>query len=401
MSGYTNHFSLDNLPYGVASRDGCLRSVVTRVNDQVYFLNRLPINVSEEIKEAVDQPTLNALAALEKSQLLQLREEIRSSVTIAASATAVNFKDVTMHMPVDVPGFTDFSCSKEHTLNAGEAVMGIRKLPPGMLHFPVGYTGRSSSIVVSGTPILRPYGQFRGAKGEVVFGPSQQLDYEMELGCIIGKPSKFGERVSVNDADEHIFGLVLVNDWSARDIQGLEMVPLGPVNGKSFGTTISPWVITLEALEPFRTEAPKKDPAPAAYLNDLLKKNSYRLDLTSELVEAGKSREDDKATTRLCKAKLEWMYWTFRDLVAQQTINGCNINTGDILATGTVSGLGDDEHGCLLEVTKGGKVDFKISSGASRTYLQDGDEVTMTAVAADGIGFGECSGKILPATPFD
>lgn len=249
--------------------------------------------------------------------------------------------------------------------------------------------------------------------GETVeFGASRAMDYELEFAAIIGKPTKMGESVKLEDADDHIFGLVLLNDWSgkshriprlsrtvwltldsaARDIQGLEMVPLGPMNGKSFSTSISPWVIPLDALEPFATEAPAKEiPAPV-FLHEKKAKPSYNIKLEAELLRDG-------SATKLCTANVSWMYWTFRDLVVQKTINGCNLNTGDVLATGTVSGVGDDEHGCLLEMTKGGKVEFALADGAKRTYLQDGDGVRMTAFCGDGVGFGECTGFITPAKP--
>ncbi|KAJ0308205.1 hypothetical protein COL516b_003474 [Colletotrichum fioriniae] len=238
-------------------------------------------------------------------------------------------------------------------------------MPPAAPYLPIGYSGRPSSIVLSGTKITRPYGQYRDGNS-IGFGPSRALDYELEVACIIGKPTQLGDRVAVTDADEHMFGLVLLNDWS---------------------------VITLEALEPFATQPPPKDIPAQLYLLDNKEKSSYNLALTAEVLTA------DGATT-VCKAQLSWMYWTFRDLVAQQTINGCNLNTGDILATGTVSGAGDDEHGCLLEMTKGGNVGWKTSTGQDRTYLQDGDGVRISGQAGDGVGFGDCVGFIGAARPF-
>ncbi|KAK1539847.1 X-Pro dipeptidyl-peptidase C-terminal non-catalytic domain-containing protein [Colletotrichum costaricense] len=347
----------------------------------------------ERVRRA-SKPTLNALAAVEKTELGILRKNIQQTLSDESTLSehGVPIAEVQLHLPIKVDGFTDFSCSKEHLLNASEAVVGKASMPPAAPYLPIGYSGRPSSIVLSGTNITRPYGQYRDGNS-IGFGPSRALDYELEVACIIGKPTQLGDRVAVTDADEHIFGLVLLNDWSARDIQGFEMSPLGPMNGKSFGTSISPWVITLEALEPFATQPPPKDIPSQPYLLDNKEKSSYNIALKAEVVTGN-------GATTVCKAQLSWMYWTFRDLVAQQTINGCNLNTGDILATGTVSGAGDDEHGCLLEMTKGGKVGWKTSTGQDRMYLQDGDGVRISGQAGDGVGFGDCVGFIGAARPF-
>ncbi|KAH6649132.1 fumarylacetoacetase [Truncatella angustata] len=391
---YSEHFSLGNIPYGIATtisdahRD---RAVVTRLGDKVIFVGDLSLDATDQVNAALKQPTLNELAALSRSEQQQLRQKLKS---VLSDSTAVNrhgFKlaEVVLHLPITVAGFTDYSCSKEHVLNAGEAVFGKRSMPPAFLHYPVGYSGTSSTIVVSGTPVQRPNGMYRA--GETIeFGASRAMDYELEFAAVIGKPTKMGESVKLDNADDHIFGLVLLNDWSARDIQGLEMTPLGPMNGKSFSTSISPWVITLDALERFATAAPTKEIPVAAFLHDKKEKPSYNIELQAELLRGDNS-------TKLCTANVSWMYWTFRDLVVQKTINGCNLNTGDLLATGTVSGVGDDEHGCLLEMTKGGKVEFEIVGGAKRTYLQDGDGVRMTAYCGGGVGFGDCTGFITPA----
>ncbi|CCF39594.1 fumarylacetoacetase [Colletotrichum higginsianum] len=390
---FSNHFSIANIPYGIASTSERPRSVVTRIGNSVIFLADLDLGVSEHIKAALSQPTLNDLAAVEKAELQLLRKNTQRLLSdqSAVSKFGVSLGEAQLHLPVKINGFTDFSCSKEHLLNAAEAVMGKAFMPPAAPYLPIGYSGRPSSIVLSGTDITRPYGQYREGE-QVAFGPSRALDYELEVACIIGKPTQLGDRVAISDADEHIFGLVLLNDWSARDIQGFEMNPLGPMNGKSFGTSISPWVITLEALEPFAIQPPVKDVPSQPYLQDKKEKPSYHIELKAEVL------TDDEATT-VCKAQLSWMHWTFRDLVAQQTINGCNLNIGDILATGTVSGAGDDKHGCLLEMTKGGKVGWKTTHGRDRTYLQDGDGVRLSGYAGDGVGFGECVGFIKAARP--
>ncbi|KAI0471634.1 fumarylacetoacetase [Xylariaceae sp. FL0804] len=389
---YAEHFSIANIPYGIASDASHPdKTVVTRLGDHVIFLADLDLDCPQEIKSALSQPTLNALAATSKDELRQLRATLQKTLgneeIVNKHGKPIDF--VTLHMPIAVSGFTDYSCSKEHGENASMAIFGKSINPPAFPYYPIGYSGRPSSIVVSGTPVRRPCGVYK-VGDSVEYGVCKALDYELEMACVIGKPSKMGDHVALKDVDEHIFGIILLNDWSARDIQGFEMVPLGPMNGKSFGTTVSPWVVTLEALEPFQTAAPAKDIPVPAYLHETKEKPGYDITVESELISGGKA-------TKLCKSNVSWMYWTFRDLVAQQTVNGCNVSTGDVLATGTVSGKGDDEHGCLLETTNGGKVEFALGDGQKRTYLEDGDGLRMTAYAGNGVGFGECTGFITPA----
>ncbi|KAI3325022.1 fumarylacetoacetase [Xylariaceae sp. AK1471] len=388
---YTDHFSITNIPYGVASDASHPKAVATRLGDNVFFLADLDLNCSEDIKTALSQPTLNALTAISKAKLKWLRASVQKSLNdqTIVSKHGKDVDSVTLHLPIAVSGFTDYSCSKEHGENASLALFGKSMVPESFPHCPLGYSGRPSSIVVSGTPIRRPCGLYK-AGDKVEYGACEALDYELEMACIIGKPSKLGEHVPLKDTDDHIFGLVLLNDWSARDIQGFEMMPLGPMNGKSFGTSISPWVITLEALEPFEAPLPHRDVPVAAFLQEVKEKPSYNITVEAEILNKGH-------TTKICKANISWMYWTFRDIVAQQTVNGCNINTGDVLATGTVSGKGDDEHGCLLELTKGGKIELTLSDGQKRTYLQDGDTLRMTGYAGPGVGFGDCTGLIISA----
>ncbi|PVH82821.1 fumarylacetoacetate hydrolase family protein [Cadophora sp. DSE1049] len=396
---FASHFSVANIPYGIASSAAHpAKSPATRIEDTVIFLDELSkygllSSLPSEVIQAFSEPTLNTFAALPKSIQKQTRHVLQSLLRkpedLPSGSTAA-VQDVSMHLPVSIGDFTDFSCSKEHVLNAGEAILKKRFLPPGFLHFPVGYTGRTSSIIVSGTPVTRPRGQFRDAKGEVVYGPTEQLDYELEVGCIVGKPSALGDSIAVNDADEHIFGLVLLNDWSARDIQGLEMMPLGPLNGKSFSTSISPWVVTLDALQAFQSPAPARELKVAPYLADSKTDNTYSIELKAELLVG------DQATT-ICESQLKTMYWSFRDLLAHQTSNGCNLNTGDLLATGTISGETKTSHGCLLELTKGGEQTFEVAGGMNRTFLEDGDSIRISASCGDGVGFGECFGKVLPA----
>ena len=323
-----------------------------------------------------------------------LLRDHQSTQNESVQKCTINIEHVTYHLPVKVGDFSDFSCSEDHVLNAGEAATGVRSLPPGFPYFPVGYGGRSSSIIPPESPVRRPLGQFRTPDG-VQFGPSRAVDFELELACIIGKPSKFTESIDIRTTDDHIFGFVLLNDWSARDIQGFEMNPLGPFNGKSFGTSISPWVVTVDALAPFRVEGRKRDSEPAAYLRNSDLKPHYAIDMGVE-IEAGGT------TSIVCNSKAEYLYWSVADMIAHQTINGCPLNAGDILATGTVSGSTVESHGCLFEITKGGKRSLKLKSGDERTYLQDDDSVRLTGVTRnpDGsiaIGFGECFGTLKSA----
>lgn len=302
------------------------------------------------------------------------------------------------HLPVTVGDFSDFSCSRDHVLNAGEAVMGVRQLPPGFLHFPVGYGGRCSSILAPGTFVRRPLGQFRSPEG-VTFGPSRAVDFELEVAVIVGKPSAFGEPINIKQAEDHIFGFLLLNDWSARDIQGLEMNPLGPFNGKSFGTSISPWIVTIDALEPFRTTGPDKELAPAKYLQNQQSQSHYSIRLNAEI-------EVDETRYVVCESRFEWLYWTVSDMIAHQTINGCPLNAGDILATGTVSGSTPGSHGCLLEITKGGKEPVSLAKDVARRYLEDGDVIRLTGSAGipgtqEFVGFGTCYGELCESIRID
>ncbi|KAH6684046.1 fumarylacetoacetase [Halenospora varia] len=401
---YTAHFSAENIPFGVASSASHPnKSAATRFKDHVIFLDTLsvikPPSLLDSTISSFSEATLNTFAATSKSEQTKTRKWIQSLLSSdflqGISSAAASVSGVTLHLPLTIPTFSDYSCSREHVLNAGEAVFNKRELPPAFEHFPIGYHGCPTSIVVSGTPIQRPSGQYRGPEGSVVFGPTQRLDYELEIAAVIGKPSDLGSPVAIKDADEHIFGLVLLNDWSARDIQGLEMTPLGPMNGKSFGTIISPWIITLDALEPFRSPPPSRNPdiPITAYLQDPLPNPGFDIKVEASLKPTG-----TKNPTTICKSEFSSLYWTLRDLVAQQTVNGCGLDTGDLLATGTISGSTPESHGCLLEMAAKGGVTVAAKEGEEkRIFLLDGDTVTLSAVAGEGVGFGECTGKVLPA----
>ncbi|KAF2796697.1 fumarylacetoacetase [Melanomma pulvis-pyrius CBS 109.77] len=402
---FAKHFSLSNLPYGIATSETHYRpSIVTRVQDNVYFLwdivekGLLNDDISASTAQTIQEPTLNAFAALPRKERQTFRSVLQRALKEQISSIPTecieHIDNVKMHLPIKVGEFTDFSCSKEHQYNSSEVGLGTRRLPPSFANYPPAYAGRASSIVVSGTPIKRPKGQYRNDKGEAIYEPTQALDYELELACIIGKPSKLGEPVPASQALDHIFGIVLLNDWSARDMQAMEMLPLGPFSSKSFGTSISPWIVTIEALEPFRIPLPTRDMPVAQYLSveDHLK-SSYDIQLKAELL------NEASLTKTICESKFESVYWSFEHFVAQQTVSGAALNNGDILGTGTISGSTRESLGCLFELTRGGKEGYKVEGeDGERTYFRDGDSIRISAFAGEegaGVGFGDCTGLII------
>jgi fumarylacetoacetase len=400
---YTSHFGINNIPYGIASSSKRQKpQAVTRINDSIIFLSELSSHttfrsISEELPSIFLQPNLNAFAALPKPLQSQVRSAVQSAFQSGHHTEyAEEVKDVTLHMPIAIGDFTDYSASVNHVLNAGEAVQGKREYPPAFMKYPVGYAGRCSSITIAPTDVVRPLGQYienyAAPEKNIIFGATRALDYELEIGAVIGTPVEPGTYLKAADADKHIFGLVLVNDWSARDIQGLEMNPLGPFNGKNFRTSITPWIVTLEALEPFAVPAPERMAPVADFMNDPNAPN-YRIELESQI-----TRNGVKTTT--CTVGFETMYWTFRHMLAHHTIGGCGLRTGDLVASGTVSGEKSHEHGCLLELTFNGKKPSKLSDGSELKYLEDGDEVRYTGIVGDasaGVGFGDCGGVIKSA----
>jgi fumarylacetoacetase len=303
--------------------------------------------------------------------------------------------DATMLMPVHVPNYTDFYSSREHATNVGAMFRDPKNaLLPNWLHLPVGYHGRASSIVVSGTPIHRPKGQTKlDAEEMPSFGPSKSLDFELEIAFITGKATQMGDSISTAQADDYIFGLVLFNDWSARDLQRWEYVPLGPFLAKNFGSTVSPWVVTLEALEPYKEQGPLQEPAVLPYLQYEGRKNyDINLDVTIHT--------DKGAEKVVSHSNFKYMYWNMAQQLAHHTVNGCNITVGDMYASGTISGPTSDSYGSMLEITWGGKNPVAMPDGTERKFINDNDTVTIKGYAKkDGvrIGFGECSGKILPS----
>ncbi|KAI6767463.1 hypothetical protein HG530_005472 [Fusarium avenaceum] len=403
---FSHHFSEKNIPFGIASSEiHKSPQAVTRLENTVVFLHDL----EEIFKDITDlpagvfnHPTLNAFAALPKVIHQLVRKAIQETyqnngIDGFPSTSREDIGSVTMHLPVEIKDFADFSCSLDHVINAGRIVVNNPKPPPGFFHFPVGYQGRSSSIVISGTDIERPYGQFRnpaataGQENAIIYGPSQKVDYEVELAAVIGKPLPMKQRLNAKDAEEHIFGFVILNDWSARDIQGFEMSPLGPFNGKSLGTSISPWIITLDALEPFRVRSPPQQTLSATYLQHP-NPSTYSITMKVEVLA-------NSSATTLGVCPVEALYWTPQQMVAHSVSSGSALRTGDIMATGTVSGPDEASRGCILETTEGGTKPVTLSDGSKRGYLEDGDVVRITASVGEesGVGFGECIGQLTPA----
>jgi fumarylacetoacetase len=303
---------------------------------------------------------------------------------------------VTMLLPIRVSGYTDFNASRQHSFNAGSLLRGPQNaLPRNWLHMPIGYNGRVSTIVISGTPIRRPLGQYELPDADApVFGPCRKLDFELEMGAIVGTPTRMGEPISVEEADAHIFGYVLLNDWSARDIQAFETQPLGPFQGKAFGTTISPWVVTRAALEPFRAPVPAREkPLPP----HLLEGGSTLYDIS---LEAAILPEGAERATTVTRTNFRHLYYTAAQMLAHHAIGGCRMDTGDLIGTGTISGPAKEEWASLLELTYGGRERLALDGGRERAFLEDGDCVVIRGHAQRGpqrVGFGECTGKILPS----
>lgn len=419
-----SHFPIQNLPYGIFStRDNPKKRVGVAIGEYVLDLpvvvewgvfRHFPIDA----EEAFNQSTLNPFIKMGKAEWIHARSAIEH--LLDANVKEVDYvtgldpwrenpefrahafhlqKDVTMHMPVDIGDYTDFYSSKEHATNVGTMFRGKENaLMPNYLHLPVGYHGRASSIVVSGTDIHRPQGQTmpQGATSPI-FGPSKLLDFELEMGYFIGRGNPLGESIYVGPAYQlyiEAFGMVLVNDWSARDIQAWEYQPLGPFLAKNFATSISPWVVPMDALVPFQTKPPIQEPAPLPYLqiND---------DFTYDIhLEVGLKTAQMDAPHTICRSNFKHLYWTIAQQISHHTITGCNLRPGDLLASGTISGPTPDSYGSLLELTWRGSQPITLPTGETRKFLEDGDTLTMTGYCqGDGyrVGFGEVSGTILPA----
>jgi fumarylacetoacetase len=406
-----SHFSLQNLPYGVFStRADPVRRVGVAIGDRIVDLALL-----EEVRllpivpgggRVLKRASLNAFLdcgrshwGIIRARLAELlradRAELRDDFELRARAL-IPMAEATLHLPFEIPGYTDFYSSKEHATNAGSMFRDPKNaLHPNWSEMPIAYNGRASSVVVSGTPVRRPNGQSKSPdEPRPRFGPCRKLDFELETAFVVGKGNALGTPIPVAEAERHIFGMVLLNDWSARDIQQWETAPLGPFNGKTFATSISPWVVTLDALEPFRVPGPPQDPTPLPYLQQ---NGDHAFDIQLEVT---LRPQGAAAATVVTRSNFKRLYWSMAQQLAHHTVSGCNTQPGDLMGSGTISGPASDSFGSLLELTWNGRRPLTLAGGAARTFLEDGDEVTMTGWCQGAdyrVGFGEVSGLILPA----
>jgi fumarylacetoacetase len=408
-----NDFGIHNLPFGIFRPRALAKPRVgVAIGDQILDLSVLAergLFRGPEIRDTYvfHEPSLNAFLAMGRPAWREARQRIAELLSAdepelrddaglrdAALRPAASAQ---MLLPARIGDYTDFYSSREHATNLGTMFRGpANALQPNWLHLPVGYHGRSSSIVVSGTDIRRPHGQYRPEGADrPSFGPSRVMDFELEVGFLVGPGTELGAPVPIERAAEHIFGLVLVNDWSARDIQQWEYVPLGPFLGKNFATSISPWVVTLEALEPFRCSGPAQDdPAPLPYLAC---PGDCAFDISLEVLLQTAAMAEP---VRIASANYAWLYWNMYQQLAHHTVNGCNLRPGDLMASGTISGAGRDQRGSLLELAWRGAEPLTLPTGEARSSLADGDTVIMRGhCEKDGVrvGFGEVRGKLLPA----
>lgn len=397
---YKSHFSIRNLPYGIFSTPTKHKRAGIAFENHIIDLSVLfELEFFEgKIKSNVfNQDSLNDFIASGKESWLFVRKKIQELLTTDSNFYKEHHdrflyqqSEAVMHLPVKIGDYTDFYSSEEHASNVGKMFRPtMDPLLPNWKHMPIAYHGRSSSIITTNTPVKRPYGQI--LKGEeVIYSACQTLDIEIELGFIIGKENKLGEPVDIKQAHEHVFGAVLLNDFSARDIQRWEYQPLGPFLGKNFATAISPWVVTMEALEQFTTDAPLQTQQVLPYLQEE-KRLNFDIDISFDIETAN----HNKATVAVTNSK--YLYWTMEQQVAHHTVNGCNLQVGDLLGTGTISGKEKNSFGSLLELTWNGKE--KISVGnEERTFLQDGDTTILSAICKKGdkqIGFGEVRNVII------
>ena len=397
-------FPIQNLPLGVFRRKGTKEKPRggVAIGDQILDLAALGIETG---------PTLNGIAAAGVSTWRRLRKQISKALSVGGfkksySKHMVPMKRAELFVPMAIADYTDFYSGIYHATTIGKLFRPDNPLLPNYKWVPIGYHGRASSVVVSGTPVVRPAGQVKPPDSEApVFGPTKRLDYEVELGFVVGTGNRLGAPIGIEDAREHLFGVVLLNDWSARDVQAWEYQPLGPFLSKSFATTISPWIVTFEALEPFRCaafERPSGDPRPLPYLFDTNDQEKGGLEIGLEMYLSSETMRKAKAPPlRLSRGNARDAYWTAAQMLAHHSSNGCNLQPGDLLGSGTLSGATPESAGSLMELTQGGKVPLQLPGGESRIFIEDGDEVTMRGrcerQGAAPIGWGECTGVVRAA----
>ena len=413
-------FPIQNLPFGVFSRRGEVeRRIGVAIGDKIVDVaESLSANLwsgeARDVARWCDRPTLNELMQAPKDSLSKFRARLsellvgtpgdEGAINPLPPGALVQMSDAKMHPPAEIGNYTDFYASIYHATNVGKLFRPDAPLLPNYKYVPIGYHGRASSLVLSGSDVTRPSGQTLSSGALTpTFGPSQMLDYEAEIGFFVGKGNELGNPIGIEDAEEHLFGVCLVNDWSARDIQSWEYQPLGPFLSKSFATTISPWVVTWEALEPYRVPAffrPPGDPQPLPYLSSDKDKHDGGIDLIIEVyIRSMMMREGHLRPSRLSAASLADMYWTPAQMLTHHTSNGCNLRPGDLLGSGTVSGPESGSQGCLLELTRKGAEAITLPTGEERRFLHDGDEIIMRGYlrreGAARIGLGDCSGLIV------
>ena len=399
-------FPLNNLPYGVFTTNRLEARCGVAIGDQILDMAALEeeglITLAEE--PVFDVPYWNDVMDLGPAAWASLRARLVELLCADAPDQAavaphlVPMDEARLHMPMMVSEYTDFYAGKHHATNVGTMFRGAENaLPPNWLHIPIGYNGRASTVVVSGTEITRPNGQLKAPDADAPhFGPCQRLDIELEMGAIVGTSTEMGQPVSIDEADEMIFGYVLLNDWSARDIQAWEYQPLGPFQAKAFATSISPWIVTRDALEPFRTSTPEREKDLLPYLRET-KPGLYDIDLSVLLQPEGGGAEE------IARTNYREMYYSAAQQLTHHASSGCAMNAGDLLGSGTISGPEKSQRGSLLELSWGGKEPITLADGSSRSFVEDGDTLTLTGHAqGDGfrIGFGSCTGKIRPAIDF-
>jgi fumarylacetoacetase len=416
-------FPIQNLPFGVFRRRESQDAprVGIAIGDQILDLaswggSGAPTGAAAQALAACAGPSLNPLMSLSREHWSALRTQVSAFLAQDSAAyradprvgdrVLVPMADVDMLLPAQVGDYSDFYASLYHASNVGSMFRPDNPLLPNYKWVPIGYHGRASSIVASGAPVRRPRGQIKGPGDEPpVYGPTRALDYEMEVGCYIGPGNPLGQPIELDHAGEHLFGMSLVNDWSARDIQTWEYQPLGPFLAKSFATTVSPWVVTFDALEPYRIPAFRRlpgDPGPLPYLDSPTDRSRGGVDLTVEVhLLTSQMREARLSPHQLSRSSMADLYWTVGQMLAHHTSNGCNLRPGDLFASGTISGPTNDARGCLLELTSRGSEPIELPTGETRRFLEDGDEVIMRGYCerrgAVRIGFGECRGVIQSA----
>lgn len=413
-------FSIQNLPFAVFRRKGAGEAwrCGVAIGDQILDLAAVARagvlqGLAAEAAQAGAQDKLNALMALGQQAWSALRHALSVALREGSAAQAalqpclVPQTVAEYDVPARIGDYTDFYTSVHHATNIGKQFRPDNPLLPNYKWVPIGYHGRASSIAVSGQAFARPKGQIKAPDAEApVLAPSKRMDIELELGVFIGTGNALGDPVSITEAESHVFGICLLNDWSARDIQGWEYQPLGPFLSKNFASTISPWVVTLEALAPYRVPftRPEGDPQPLPYLDSPANRSGGAFDIQLQVgLQTGRMREAGQGDVQISRTSYRHAYWTVAQMVTHHTINGCNLQPGDLLGTGTLSGPTLDQAGALIELTLGGKQPVQLPDGDTRTFLQDGDSVVLRGwcekAGAARIGFGECWGTLLPAKP--